>query len=63
MSDDYGQVTELEWVEYELDTIEYDFKIHPAAIKRIRALMVRILEEATKIKNLREKHGLLKEED
>ncbi len=44
--DDYKDVTPIEWVEYEFATIEYDYKIHPEAAKRIMALFKRLAKES-----------------
>lgn len=43
---EYEQMTDLDWVEYEFATIEYDFQIHPTAAKRIRALFERLYERS-----------------
>ena len=45
-SDDYANVTELEWAEYEFETIEYDYQIHPKAAKIIRNLFKRLYNAA-----------------
>lgn len=34
-------MTERDRIEYELATIEYDFRVHPEAMRRIRALFDR----------------------
>ncbi|KKL05457.1 hypothetical protein LCGC14_2605840 [marine sediment metagenome] len=41
---DYDDVTPLKWAEYELATIEYDYKVHPEAAKMIRNLFKRLAE-------------------
>ena len=43
--DEYKHITELDCVEYEFSTIEYDFQIHPIAAKRIRELFKRLYEK------------------
>lgn len=43
---DYDEVTELEWATYELDTIIYDYRIHPEASARIRDLLQRLAKNA-----------------
>lgn len=45
MSNDYDSLSELDWAKYEFATIEYDFKIHPDAAKRIRKLFERLHEQ------------------
>lgn len=45
--DEYARLTELDWVEYEFGTIEYDYQIHPIAAKRIRELFKRLFERKT----------------
>ena len=42
---DYDDVTPLEWIEYEFATIEYDYKIHPDAAKRIIKLFERLYND------------------
>lgn len=39
---DYDDVTPLEWAKYEFATIEYDYKVHPEAAKRILNLLERL---------------------
>ena len=41
---EYANLTELDWVEYEFATIEYDYQIHQIAAKRIRELFKRLFE-------------------
>jgi len=40
--DEYEDMTPLDWAEYEFATIEYDYKIHPEAARRIRELLERV---------------------
>ena len=42
LKSDYDELTELDWVLYEFATIEYDFRIHPVAARRIEALFERL---------------------
>ena len=39
---EYEEASELDWAGYEFATIEYDYKIHPEAAKRIQQLFVRL---------------------
>jgi hypothetical protein len=39
---EYDILTERDWIEGELATIEYDYKVHPVAMKRIRSLFDRL---------------------
>lgn len=40
---DYDAVSPADWAEYEFATIEYDYKIHPDAAKRIRGIFRRYI--------------------
>ena len=40
--DDYQEVSERYWVEYEFATIEYDYNINPKAAAAIRSLFDRL---------------------
>ena len=42
--DDYKDMTELDWVEYEFATIEYDYRVHAEAARRIRCLFKRLYD-------------------
>lgn len=44
LDQEYEDMTALDWAEYEFDTIEYDYKIHPEAAKAIRSLFKRLYE-------------------
>ena len=44
--DDYADVTELDWAEYEFGTVEYDYNIHPQAARVIRTLFKRLYNAA-----------------
>jgi hypothetical protein len=40
---DYDSVTPWMWFEYEMGTIEYDYKVHPEAVERIFRLVKQLL--------------------
>jgi hypothetical protein len=48
VSEDYVELTPLDWVKYEFETIEYDYKIHPEAANRIRSLFEQLFKEEVK---------------
>lgn len=41
---EYAGCTELDWAEYEFATIEYDYKVHPDAARRILELFKKLYE-------------------
>lgn len=47
MTNDYYDATKLDWAEYEFATIEYDYRIHPDAAKRIRQIFKALYGQET----------------
>jgi hypothetical protein len=41
---EYDQLTERDWVDYEFDTIAYDYGIHPKAVDQIGKLLDRLVK-------------------
>ena len=41
---DYEDASDIDWVMYELSTLEYDYQIHPEAIKQIEIMFKRYVK-------------------